>query len=96
MKKGCKGLFSEWVVKRIIQVLNMYCKDNGSAKDSGESSLLQNYPKEKLLGLIMTIDEPIVQRVLLDKYDATFGTTILDKRIELLEAELKRLKERRN
>ena len=44
----------------------------------------------------MTIDEPIVQRVLLDKYDATFGTTILDKRIELLEAELKRLKDRRN
>lgn len=96
MKKGCKGLFSEWVVKRIIQILNMYCKDNGSAKDSGESSLLQNYPKEKLLRLILTIDEPIVQRVLLDKYDATFGNKSLDKRIELLEAELKRLKDRRN
>lgn len=96
MKEGCKGLFSEWVVKRIIQVLNMYCKDNGSAKDSGESSLLQNYPKEKLLRLILTIDEPIVQRVLLDKYDATFGNKSLDKRIELLEAELKRLKDRRN
>lgn len=75
----------------------MYCEDNGSAEeDCRESSWLQNYPKEKLLGLIMTIDEPIVQRVLLDKYDATFGTTILDKRIELLEAELKRLKDRRN
>lgn len=96
MKDGCKGLFSEWVVKRIVQVLNMYCEGNGSAEDCGESSWLQNYPKEKLLGLIMTIDEPIVQRVLLDKYDATFGTTILDKRIELLEAELKRLKDRRN
>lgn len=96
MKDGCKGLFSEWVVKRIIQVLNMYCEGNGSAEDRRESSWLQNYPKEKLLGLIMTIDEPIVQRVLLDKYDATFGTTILDKRIELLEAELKRLKDRRN
>lgn len=89
-------MFSEWVVKRIIQVLNMYCKDNSSAKDSGESSLLQNYPKEKLLRLILTIDEPIVQRVLLDKYDATFGNKSLDKRIEMLETELKRLKERRS
>lgn len=96
MKDGCKGLFSEWVVKRIIQVLNMYCEGNGSAEDCGESSWQQNYPKEKLLGLIMTIDEPIVQRVLLDKYDATFGNKSLDKRIELLEAELKRLKDRRN
>lgn len=96
MKKGCKGLFSEWVVKRIIQVLNMYCKDNDSAKNSGESSLLQKYPKEKLLRLILTIDEPIVQRVLLDKYDATFGNKSIDKRIELLETELKRLKDRRN
>lgn len=74
----------------------MYCEGNGSAEDCGESSWQQNYPKEKLLGLIMTIDEPIVQRVLLDKYDATFGNKSLDKRIELLEAELKRLKDRRN
>lgn len=96
MKNGCKGLFSEWVVKRIIQALNMYCEGNGSVVENRECSWLQDYPKEKLLGLIMTIDEPIVQRVLLDKYDATFGTTILDKRIELLEAELKRLKDRRN
>ena len=96
MKDGCKGLFSEWVVKRIIQALKIYCEGNGSAEDCEESSWLQNYPKEKLLGLIMMIDEPIVQRVLLDKYDATFGNKSLDKRIEMLETELKRLKERRS
>lgn len=96
MKDGCKGLFSEWVIKKIIQALNMYRESEKSAVESRENSWLHNYPKEKLLGLIMMIDEPIVKRILLDKYDATFGNNSLDKRIEMLEAELKKLKERRN
>lgn len=96
MEEGCKGLFSEWVLKRIILALNMYSEGGLYATEKREQSWIHNYPKEKLLRLIMTIDEPIVQRVLLDKYDATFDATIIDKRIEMLEAELKRLKERKN
>ena len=74
----------------------MYSEGGLYATEKREQSWIHNYPKEKLLRLIMTIDEPIVQRVLLDKYDATFDATIIDKRIEMLEAELKRLKERKN
>ncbi len=75
----------------------MYCKDKDSAEDSRRKLIAAKLSKRKAVRVDYDDRRTYtLERVLLDKYDATFGTTILDKRIELLEAELKRLKDRRN
>ena len=57
---------------------------------------LLNYPREKIHKLIMTIDEPIIQRVLLEQFRQVFKEKKRTERILELQAELERLNRESN
>ncbi len=93
MDKGCKGLFAEWIIKEIIKAINLYEKPSQS-RTIAERIFLKNYRRPVLHQLIMAIDEPIIQGVLLKQYHDVF-TNDDEEEIEELEARLNELKNRR-
>lgn len=93
MDKGCKGLFAEWLIKEIIKAINIYEKPSRD-RTIVERTFLKNYRRPVLHQLIMAIDEPIIQGVLLKHYHDVF-TNDDEEEIEELEARLNELKNRR-
>lgn len=95
MEEGAKGLFAEWVVAEILKALTIYRKPIGN-RGKEERSFVVNYPQEKLSRLIMTIDEPIIRKLLAEQYEIVFEKELLEAQIATLEAQLQNLRERRN
>lgn len=94
MVEGCRGKFAEWVIGEIIKALDIYknTKETNNIKDMNR---LKKYSRDNLHRLIMTIDEPIIQNILLEKYRMIFSSQTTEERITELEQELKTLKKRR-
>ena len=95
MEKGSKGLFAEWVIKEVVKALAIYEKGN-TERSHDENVFIQNYPKQTLHKLIMTIDEPIVRSLIMKRYHEVFEQLNDDEEIRELEARLNELKSRRN
>ena len=91
LNSGSRGLFAEWIVKEIIKALDLH--KNGNPNNN---QWLLNYPREKIHKLIMTIDEPIIQRVLLEQFRQVFKEKKRTERILELQAELERLNRESN
>lgn len=90
MEDGCRGLFAEWLIRDLVQALDIYSKPH---KSEEEIRFIQNYPRHKIFRLIMTIDEPIIQRILQEKYKKSFTKQSAEEKIAELEFEIKRLKD---
>lgn len=93
MEDGSRGLFAEWIIKDIVRALDIYLKEaSGSQISNEESQFLQNYKRNRIYRLILTIDEPIIQKILLEKYKQAFVKQTVDERILELQQEIKRLR----
>lgn len=93
MEDGSRGLFAEWIIKDIVKALDIYIKEaSGSTISNEESRFLLNYKRNRIYRLILSIDEPIIQKVLLEKYKQAFTKQTVDERILELQQELKRLR----
>ena len=86
LNSGSRGLFAEWIIKEITKALELYKND-----DQNNNLWLLNYPREKVHKLIMIIDEPIIQRVLLEQFRQVFTDEKRAERILELQTELERL-----
>lgn len=87
LEGGSRGLFAEWTIKEITNALNGHDKDINISKNR-EIAL----SRDQIHRLIMTIDEPIIQRVLLERFKLIFKSENRQERIIELESELERLK----
>lgn len=90
MEDGSRGLFAEWVIKDLVRALDIHSR---SSRSEVENRFLRNYPRQKIHRLIMSIDEPIIQRILLEKYKQSFTKQTAEEKIAELELEIKRLKD---
>lgn len=95
MVEGSRGKFAELVIREIIKALDLHKKNMEETLNSEDMRWLYNYPQRNLHRLILTIDEPIIQKVLLEKYRMTFSMQATEERIAELERELQTLKQRR-
>lgn len=95
MEEGAKGLFAEWVIEEILKALGIYMKAEDKRTQS-ERRFIENYPRELLRRLIKAIDEPIIKRLLEEQYEDAFANDDLAMEIEMLENQLRELRERRN
>lgn len=86
LNSGSRGLFAEWIIKEITKALELHKNDN-----QNNNRWLLNYPREKVHKLIMIIDEPIIQRVLLEQFRQVFTDEKRAERILELQTELERL-----
>lgn len=94
MQVGSRGEFANWMIMEIHKALSLHQKvNNNEAIDCKESNWLRNYPRQKLYRYIHMIDEPIVKRIFLDKFETTFEHLSKYERIKQLEMELSLLKE---
>lgn len=95
MIEGSRGKFAEWVIGEIINALDIYKKTKETNDIKNDMIWLKKYSRDNLHHLIMTIDEPIIQNILLEKYRMIFSPQTTEERITELEQELKTLKKRR-
>lgn len=89
MEDGSRGLFAEWIIKELVRALGLHSKAH---RTEAENRFLLNYPRYKIHKLIMAIDEPIIQKVLLDRFNHAFAEQTVEERISELEQEIRRLK----
>ena len=92
MSDGSRGRFAEWIIKEVIKAVNLYAKKD-EERTQEENRWLLNYPRKKLHRLIMTIDEPIVRRVLTEQMREAFNGETSEEEVARLERRIKELKQ---